>query len=103
MRDLITASPGQADSPRHSPNAALLIDFDNVTMGIRSDLQSQLRRLLDSEIIKGKVAVQVFAKYPSLRTERYWGNHFWASGYCVDTVGIDTEIIRKYVKYQEDK
>jgi uncharacterized protein (TIGR00288 family) len=39
-------------------NAALLIDFDNVTMGIRSDLQTQLRRLLNSEIIKGKVAVQ---------------------------------------------
>jgi uncharacterized protein (TIGR00288 family) len=39
-------------------SAALLIDFDNVTMGIRSDLQQQLRRLLDSEIIKGKVAVQ---------------------------------------------
>jgi len=35
-----------------------MIDFDNVTMGIRSDLQLQLRRLLNSEIIKGKVAVQ---------------------------------------------
>jgi uncharacterized protein (TIGR00288 family) len=39
-------------------NAALLIDFDNVTMGIRSDLQTQLRRLLNSEVIRGKVAVQ---------------------------------------------
>ena len=36
----------------------MLIDFDNVTMGIRSDLQNQLRRLMNSEIIKGKVAVQ---------------------------------------------
>ncbi|PYO59718.1 MAG: hypothetical protein DMD70_11365, partial [Gemmatimonadetes bacterium] len=35
-----------------------MIDFDNVTMGIRSDLQSELRRLLQSDIIKGKVAVQ---------------------------------------------
>jgi uncharacterized protein (TIGR00288 family) len=42
----------------NAPNAALMIDFDNVTMGIRSDLQAQLRRLLNSEIIKGKVAVQ---------------------------------------------
>ena len=41
-----------------SGNAALLIDFDNVTMGIRSDLQHQLKELLNSEIIKGKVAVQ---------------------------------------------
>ena len=47
-----------AEPMAHAPNAALLIDFDNVTMGIRSDLQLQLRRLLNSEIIKGKVAVQ---------------------------------------------
>lgn len=35
-----------------------MIDFDNVTMGIRSDLQRQLKALLNSEVIKGKVAVQ---------------------------------------------
>jgi uncharacterized protein (TIGR00288 family) len=42
----------------HAPNAALLIDFDNVTMGIRSDLQTELRNLLSSDIVHGKVAVQ---------------------------------------------
>ena len=52
-----------AASPNYSqysqaPNAALLIDFDNVTMGIRSDLQTELKNLLSSDIIKGKVAVQ---------------------------------------------
>jgi uncharacterized protein (TIGR00288 family) len=41
-----------------APHAALLIDFDNVTLGIRSDLAKELRTLLGSEIIKGKVAVQ---------------------------------------------
>ncbi len=46
------------DPFQHAPNAALLIDFDNVTMGIRSDLAAELRSLLSSEIIKGKVAVQ---------------------------------------------
>ena len=45
-------------TPHAAPNAALLIDFDNVTMGIRSDLQTELRNLLSSEIISGKVAVQ---------------------------------------------
>lgn len=50
--------PAYKEPPPHAPNAALLIDFDNVTMGIRSDLQSELRRLLQSDIIKGKVAVQ---------------------------------------------
>ena len=42
----------------HAPHAALLIDFDNVTLGIRSDLTKELRTLLNSDIIKGKVAVQ---------------------------------------------
>jgi uncharacterized protein (TIGR00288 family) len=41
-----------------APNAALLIDFDNVTMGMHSDLSKELKSLLNSDIIKGKVAVQ---------------------------------------------
>jgi uncharacterized protein (TIGR00288 family) len=45
-------------SSPHEPHAALLIDFDNVTMGIRSDLTKELKNLLNSDIIKGKVAVQ---------------------------------------------
>ncbi len=44
--------------PATAPNAALLIDFDNVTMGMRSDLSKEFRRLLDSDIIRGKVTVQ---------------------------------------------
>jgi uncharacterized LabA/DUF88 family protein len=52
-------SQQQIGSPiHHAPNAALLIDFDNVTMGIRSDLQTELKNLLASDIIKGKVSVQ---------------------------------------------
>lgn len=51
-------APVSQIAPVHAPNAALLIDFDNVTMGIRSDLQTELRNLLSSDIIQGKVAVQ---------------------------------------------
>ena len=58
-RHIIRAGrPAGATAPVHAPNAALLIDFDNVTLGIRSDLTKQLRHLLNSDIIKGKVAVQ---------------------------------------------
>ena len=55
------------------------------------------------EKIKGKTAIQAFQEFPNLRTKRYWGNHFWSSGYCVDTVGMDAEMIRKYVKHQDKK
>jgi uncharacterized protein (TIGR00288 family) len=53
-----TMRPASKQPPVHAPNAAMLIDFDNVTMGIRSDLQVELRRLMNSDIIRGKVAVQ---------------------------------------------
>ena len=53
--------------------------------------------------VKGKATMRVFTKFPGLKVKPYWGNHFWADGYCVDTVGIDADMIRKYVKYQENK
>src|SRR5687767_15490344 len=49
---------GARDPLNVAPNAALLIDFDNVTMGMRSDLTKELKNLLNSDIIRGKVAVQ---------------------------------------------
>ena len=51
--------------------------------------------------VKGRTAINLFREFPHLRRKRYWGNHFWAPGYCVDTVGLDAEMIRKYVLYQE--
>ena len=53
--------------------------------------------------IKGRTAIRVFNKFKELKSRTYWGNKFWARGYCVDTVGLDSEMIRKYVKYQEQK
>ena len=51
--------------------------------------------------LKGRTAIRVLNKFKKLKQNRYWGNHFWAKGYCVDTVGVDSDMIRKYVKYQE--
>ena len=53
--------------------------------------------------VKGQTATRLFKQFAELRKKPYWGNHFWAQGYCVDTVGVDAEMIRKYVKYQEKK
>ncbi len=52
-------------------------------------------------ILKGKTAIKLFKSYPKLKKKPYWGNHFWARGYFVSTVGLDEDMIRKYVKYQE--
>jgi len=53
--------------------------------------------------LKGRSAIRVLKKHPELRVRKYWGNHFWAPGYCVDTIGLDEEMIRRYVRYQERK
>ncbi len=51
--------------------------------------------------LKGKLAIKLFKSYPKLKQKPYWGNHFWSRGYFVTTVGVDEEVIRRYVKYQE--
>ena len=53
--------------------------------------------------VKGRAAIRIFSKFKNLKNKPCWGNHFWARGYCVDTVGLDLEKITKYVKYQERK
>ena len=53
-------------------------------------------------ILKGKTAIGIFKHFPNLRRKPYWGNHFWSRGYCVSTIGLDEEKIRRYVRYQED-
>lgn len=52
--------------------------------------------------LKGKLARKLFAQQKEL-TKRYWGRHIWGRGYCVSTVGLDEEKIRKYVKWQQEK
>jgi len=46
--------------------------------------------------LKGQTAIKTFRQFPHLRQKPYWGNQFWSKGYCVDTVGLDEEMIRKY-------
>ena len=52
--------------------------------------------------LKGKSAIKMFDRHTELK-KRYWGRHFWARGYCVSTVGLDEEQIRKYVRWQMKK
>jgi len=53
--------------------------------------------------LKGQTAIKTSKQFPHLRQKSYWDNQFWSKGYCVDTVRLNAEMIRKYVKYQEDK
>ncbi len=52
-------------------------------------------------LLKGKLAMRLFQSYPNLKQKPYWGNHFWAKGYFISTIGLDEEMIRRYVRHQE--
>ena len=50
--------------------------------------------------IKGKSALHLARVYAE-RRRNYVGQHFWARGYFVSTVGRDEEVIREYIRNQE--
>ena len=50
--------------------------------------------------IKGKSAIHVARTYFD-RKRNYVGQHFWARGYFVSTVGRDEDAVREYIKRQE--
>ena len=53
------------------------------------------------KLLKGKSAERLREEFPDLR-KRYWGLHIWARGYFVSTVEIDREVIKQYVRQQQD-
>lgn len=77
----------------------LNVQIDHVHLLVKVPPKVSISQLMG--VVKGKSALRVFTRFPYLKQKPYWGNHFWAKGYCVDTVGVDAEMIRKYVKYQE--
>jgi len=50
--------------------------------------------------IKGKSAIHIARQF-SGRRRNFTGQHFWARGYFVSTVGRDEEVIRQYIRNQE--
>ena len=50
--------------------------------------------------LKGKSALMVFDRFPQMKQGS--GRHLWARGYYVSTVGINKEVIREYIKKQEE-
>jgi putative transposase len=50
--------------------------------------------------IKGKSAIHIAREFGE-RKRNFVGQHFWARGYFVSTVGRDEEVIRRYIREQE--
>ena len=52
--------------------------------------------------MKGKSAIHIARTYMEVK-RNFVGQHFWARGYFVSTVGADEEVIREYIRHQEDE
>ena len=52
--------------------------------------------------IKGKSAIHI-ARHFGERRRNFVGQHFWARGYFVSTVGRDEEVIRRYIQRQQNE
>jgi putative transposase len=50
--------------------------------------------------IKGKSAMHIARTFME-RKRNFVGQHFWARGYFVSTVGRDEAVIREYIRHQE--
>jgi putative transposase len=51
--------------------------------------------------IKGKSAIYIARTYAGKR-QNFVGQNFWARGYFVSTVGRDEDVVRNYIKKQEE-
>ena len=65
---------------------------------IRVDLSHEIKRLAECR----ESAIYVARKYGG-RTKYFSGQHMWARGYFVSTVGMNEEVIRKYIQNQENE
>ena len=52
--------------------------------------------------IKGKSAIHLARVYGE-KKRSFVGQHFWARGYFVSTVGRDEAVVRAYIKHQEQE
>ena len=77
----------------------LSVQIDHIHLVVSVPPRVSISELMG--ILKGKLAIKLFKSYPRMKQKPYWGNHFWARGYFVSTVGIDEDVIKRYVKHQE--
>ena len=52
--------------------------------------------------LKGKSAIAIARQFGG-KERNFTGEHFWARGYAVSTVGFELEQIRAYIRKQEDE
>ena len=79
-----------------SPNAKPMIRFAEPPW----NTQSAPWRQIDAQLSQDHLAREIRQRFPWLKTI-YWRNAFWAVGLFSSTVGVNEDVIKRYVEFQE--
>jgi putative transposase len=99
IRDLVDRDIRILCEWKNSEVVELNVQEDHIHLVVSVPPKVSISNLMG--VLKGKIAIKLFKNYPDLKKKPYWRNHFWARGYFVSTVGLDEEMIKKYVQHQE--
>jgi len=73
---------------------------DHVHLSIRIPPKYAVAEIMG--FLKGKSALMMFDRHPEWRRRMGRDRSFWARGYYVSTIGLNEEVIKKYIQNQED-
>ena len=71
---------------------------DHVHMCIAIPPKHQVAQVIG--FLKGKSAIAIARKFNG-RERNFTGEHFWARGYAVSTVGFELEQVKRYIRDQD--
>ncbi len=78
-----------------------VVSSDHVHMHIEYPPKVSISDIMKS--IKGRTSHHLQDEFPELK-KRYWGRHFWATGYGVWSTGnITDEMVQKYLDHHKNK
>jgi putative transposase len=78
-----------------------VVSKDHVHMHIEDPPKVAISQLMKR--IKGRTSRMLQKEFPRLK-RRYWGRHFWASGYGVWSTGnITDDMVQQYLEHHRDK
>ncbi len=72
---------------------------DHVPMGIEIPPKWAVASIIG--FLKGKSAIAIARQFGE-KSRNFTGEHFWARGYAVSTVGFELEVVKKYIREQEE-
>ena len=71
---------------------------DHIHMLVRSPPKIAVSNFMG--YLKGKSSLMIFERHANLKY-KYGNRNFWAKGFFVSTVGLDTKKVQEYIRDQE--